>query len=359
MIRNIVVALALASGSIAASHPAAAVAPAGSAAAPTTGPEAARVRAVPVRVASFNIKNVTLDGSGGAPRPWVKRRKVIIDQVRAEAVDVLAVQEANPGRHLGIDFPDGANQYVDLKRGLNKAGGHYRVVNGHSFNCRNSSTWQRCEYMNRGASRGTRILYNQRKLSVVSKGSLLFARQGARDVDRYLAWAVFRLAETNRRFLFATTHIAPGPNAVRTAQWRQLIRRVNRLKGSMPVIVAGDFNTQKYHPVAEAMLPAMKRAGYGDVVNQRYRENPVKNPRPQARVDGWINSFNHGRRNVGRFGFATQRHKAGNNIDWVFASNDLAVPQWKVVVNYDPRTLKVRGTLPSDHNMVRATVRVR
>ena len=45
----------------------------------------------------------------------------------------------------------------------------------------------------------------------------------------------------------------------------------------------------------------------------------------------------------------------GNNIDWVFASNELAVPEWKVVARFD-KQLRLKGVIPSDHFMVRATI---
>jgi hypothetical protein len=32
------------------------------------------------------------------------------------------------------------------------------------------------------------------------------------------------------------------------------------------------------------------------------------------------------------------------------------VKEWKMVIKYDPTTLRVDGVIPSDHNMVRATV---
>ena len=51
-----------------------------------------------------------------------------------------------------------------------------------------------------------------------------------------------------------------------------------------------------------------------------------------------------------------RRDKAGNNIDWIFASDTLRVDEWKVVINWDPATMLLRGTFPSDHNMVRATL---
>jgi hypothetical protein len=41
-------------------------------------------------------------------------------------------------------------------------------------------------------------------------------------------------------------------------------------------------------------------------------------------------------------------------VDYLFADNDLDVTRWEIVVDASGRTL--RGTIPSDHNLIRATV---
>jgi hypothetical protein len=51
-----------------------------------------------------------------------------------------------------------------------------------------------------------------------------------------------------------------------------------------------------------------------------------------------------------------QTTKLGNSIDWVFASNALVVKEWETVIDFDPTTLRITGVIPSDHNMIRATV---
>ena len=86
----------------------------------------------------------------------------------------------------------------------------------------------------------------------------------------------------------------------------------------------------------------MKAAGYGDVLNQGFQENPIRVPRATAVTNGWINSFNGYRRFVGDYAYETAKEKAGNNIDWIFASNHLPVKSWKVVIDYD-RYLQLTG----------------
>ena len=71
-----------------------------------------------------------------------------------------------------------------------------------------------------------------------------------------------------------------------------------------------------------------------------------------------MNTANHFDRDVRNWSFWFKQDKPGNNIDWIFASNWLPVIEYKVVVDYDPDTWMVNGVIPSDHNMVRATLRL-
>jgi endonuclease/exonuclease/phosphatase family metal-dependent hydrolase len=124
----------------------------------------------------------------------------------------------------------------------------------------------------------------------------------------------------------------------------------------MPVIATGDFNVSKYNPISKPMLPAMEKAGFGDILDQSYGVNPPAHPRPRTMIHAWINSYNHESTDVRDFSVDPSRGKVGNGLDWIFASNNLAVKEYEVVVRFDPRTMKVRGTLPSDHNLVRAVI---
>lgn len=307
-----------------------------------------------VRVGTFNIKNVMF--ARNPSRDWRERRAVIIRQVRESRIGILGIQEAHPGRYTGVNYPDGENQYLDLMNGLNKAGANYGITSAASYNCVNPDHFNNCRYKDRGASRSTRILYNKDRFELLDRGSVLYKKQTSED--RYLVWAKFRSRITGAKFLFTTTHLATGRDAVRLAQWRQSIRVINRLRGSMPVIATGDYNVQKYHPIAREMLPAMKNNGYGDVLNQRYATNPSNDVRAEETRNAWINSYTHGRRDVKTFSFHNQRQKVGNGIDWVFASNNLKVKSYKIVCDYDPDSLMIRGALPSDHVLVTSTIQI-
>lgn len=309
-----------------------------------------------LRVASFNIQSVSLDKTVGNQRPWRQRRATVVSQIIREGVDVLGVQEANPSKTFAPRLIDGLNQFRDLQIGLNKAGGSYALTNPHPYNCLNSGTTYKCVYRNRQASHGDRILFNSRKLALVSQGATRYTVQGPGADPRFVVWAVLRVRATGETFLFVNTHLRAGAAATRRSQWYQLMSRVKALAGTRPVVIVGDFNVQKFDPLSIEMLPAMRRAGHGDVLNQEYAVNPIAAPRALRTVNGWFNTWNRLNRDVRATSYYNRRDKAGNNIDWIFASNTLRVDEWKVVINWDPATMQVRGTFPSDHNMVRATL---
>jgi endonuclease/exonuclease/phosphatase family metal-dependent hydrolase len=267
-------------------------------------------------------------------RPWRERRPALLANILGENLDVLGLQEANHGTSFQSRLVSGTTQFDDILRGLRAGGQNYAITNPHSANCVNASTTYNCVYQNRGVAGSDRIMYNASRISMISQGGYTFPTQYAGGSPRNMAYAVLQVKRTGDRFLFVTAHLESRSESVRYAQWRQLITRVSQLKGALPVVTVGDFN----------------------VLNQEYAVNPGRGVRAQHLVNGWINSANHLSRDVASFGYEDARTKTGNNIDYVFATNSLLVKEWEMVVNYDPATLQVRGVIPSDHNMIRATV---
>ena len=309
-----------------------------------------------VRAGSYNVVSVSLDGTDPRMRPWRERRPALLANILGENLDVLGLQEANHGTSFQSRLVSGTTQFDDILRGLRAGGQNYAITNPHSANCVNASTTYNCVYQNRGVAGSDRIMYNASRISMISQGGYTFPTQYAGGSPRNMAYAVLQVKRTGDRFLFVTAHLESRSESVRYAQWRQLITRVSQLKGALPVVTVGDFNMQKFDKNAATWLPAMKSAGMGDVLNQEYAVNPGRGVRAQHLVNGWINSANHLSRDVASFGYEDARTKTGNNIDYVFATNSLLVKEWEMVVNYDPATLQVRGVIPSDHNMIRATV---
>ncbi|MEP7089335.1 MAG: endonuclease/exonuclease/phosphatase family protein [Nocardioidaceae bacterium] len=318
----------------------------------------ARATSADIRVGSFNVLSVSLDRTQGLQRPWKQRRATVISQITGEHVDVIGVQEANPSNIYQSRLVDGISQLKDLRNGLNTSGGSFALTNGYAYNCANSTTSYKCRPVNRKASFADRILYNTKTVSLISQDSMLYQQQGAGHANLYLAWGLFRSKVNGHDFIFTSTHLDPVHRGIRRAQWLQMINRITTIRHGRPVISVGDFNCQKFDVMARDMLPAMHHAGLGDVLSQQYRVNPSVNVRAQKRINGWVNSLNHLSANVASFAYEDDHNKTGNSIDHVFAMNTLPVKEFKVVLAFNPNTLRVTGTLPSDHNMLRATITI-
>jgi len=245
---------------------------------------------------------------------------------------------------------------MDLKNAVNLDGADYALTNEYAYNCVKSTSNTNCVYQDRGASLDNRIMYNTNTTTLVGQGSKLYSAQTDGRTKRYLVWAIFRMEATGKQFLFTNTHLDPYSSATRQAQWDESIRLINDLKGALPVVAVGDYNTSKFTDYAATYLPRMKQNGYGDVLNQAYAQPYVKSPRTESVAHAWISSFNNYRRDVRPYAYEDARGKTGNGIDWIFASNTVRVKQWAVVVNVDPTTLAITGIIPSDHAMVRATL---
>ena len=299
------------------------------------------------------------DRTVGNRLPWAKRRATVAKQIWGERVDVIGVQEVFQGYGPRARLVSGATQFLDLRNALRGAGGNYVLTNEASYNCVNSKSSYKCVHRYRGASGGDKIYYNASTLSMISQGSYTYAHQNpaTRATVQYaMAYATLRVRATGKRFLFVTTHLDPPNRTVRVQQWNELITKVNSLKRGLPVVVVGDFNTQKFDVITKTMLPKMRRAGYGGVLNQSYATNPVTAPRAESTINGWVNSNNRYDRDVRHYSYPNNHAKTGNSIDWIFATNSIPVKQFKMVSDFDPKTLRVRGTMPSDHNMLRATL---
>jgi endonuclease/exonuclease/phosphatase family metal-dependent hydrolase len=333
--------------------------PARTSVAPTTAPPlTASTGPGDIRTGSFNVMTASGDRTEGNRLPWAQRRSAVVGAILGEHVDVIGVQEATQTNSLASRMVSGGNQFLDLRDGLNQAGGSFALTNESSYNCVNPTTSYKCTYAYRGASGGDRIYFDTTKLTMLSQGSYAYPTQNRTtpSVTYALAYAYFSVKATGARFLFTSTHLDPPDPTVRVAQWHELIAEVNRLKGSLPVVNVGDYNTQKFDPITATMLPAMKNAGYGDVLNQTYATNRVAEPRARTTTNAWVNSLNRFNRDVRTYSYANNHDRTGNSIDYVFASNDLPVQEFKMVSYFDPTTLQVQGVMPSDHNMVRATV---
>jgi endonuclease/exonuclease/phosphatase family metal-dependent hydrolase len=327
---------------------------------PTQGALGSPTPAVPtgrpadLRVATFNIRTITLDSADHPEQRWRRRADRVAalllggQTTRNPATappEVIAVQEANQS-YAKFDARC-TNQLIDLRNRLNAGGArHYEATS-----------------LSPSASVGTRILFDTARLRLEAAGSVLLAPRTT--THPHLAWAVFQVRDGGQRFFFGSVHLVPqedaGSNAVRDAEWNRLLALLAdpALTRGLPVVLGGDFNSRRSdttQPSALTHLPLMAGAGVGDSLlgdlDPADRELTVSQARPESTVNANCSSTN---------GFRLLQHcekdpsRIGQQIDYLFASNVLPVLTWEVVLDLDDQGNWL-GTIPSDHNLVRATV---
>jgi endonuclease/exonuclease/phosphatase family metal-dependent hydrolase len=312
-------------------------------------------RSTDLRVATFNIRTINLDTAARPEQQWRNRADRVAsfllgaatnNDAAAPPPDVIALQEANQS-YRGF-APRCTNQLVDLRNRLDADGTHHYEATS----------------LDPAASVGTRILFDTARLRLESSGSVLLAP--ASTTHPHLAWAVFQVRNGGQRFFFGSVHLVPNEaadsNAVRDAEWDRLLSALANpgLTQGLPVVLGGDFNSPRSGAGANTAalnhLPQMAAAGFADTLlggNPRYADRPlaVSEARPRQTTNAHCMSHN---------GFlATQRCEApdeiAQDIDYLFASNELAVKSWEQVLDIDGASNWL-GTIPSDHNLVRATI---
>ncbi|PRI10205.1 hypothetical protein B4915_12400 [Leucobacter massiliensis] len=347
----------------------------------------------PVSVATFNVA-----ASKPATSPWVlwkERRQAVWERVNSRHPDVIALQEAsfNPvtaSGDPGTGHPVGVNTrfYGDVVRGFKSAGGtSYKLTNEYPWNCANawnpadpsSGGTKRCQYVNNGASLDVRIAYNPDTVTMVSQGSRILGGENPsgwafdKEMERYLAYAVFEQKATGKRFFFATLHLHPSDTAKREAHAkaaRTLIDELNTAK--LPVVLTGDFNTNHWTSGGNDYTRIV-----GSFTNNGYKNVMGTRPASYTRQDTGLRTAYVGRANCNSFnGFAKQYALAssgssniakcwndsfrqvtnvGNNLDYILVKGVSRVPVWETMLNID-NSGTVQGAAPSDHVMLRAEI---
>ncbi len=293
-------------------------------------------------VASYNI-SVILGDSSTVHEPWSARRARVAQQLLGQqpadqpgpSPDVIAVQEADTSRKLS----DGTTQYTDLVNALNTyatGGDHYASI--------------------AGTAAATHLVYNDATLTLVSGGPLKWdAQESAVDGARYMFWGIFETKATGDRFFFASNHLETASETIRRQQWEQLIRDVPGMANGLPIVLGGDFNSPRKatNPTAGVMLPKMYAAGIGDVLGQNGPDMVhVAGNRTKQIVRGNVFSLNKWVRKTNHY---SSTNDIGQSIDYLFATNNLVVKRWQMVVD-DANDYNLDGTIPSDHNLIKATI---
>jgi len=281
----------------------------------TTGPAL-------LRIGSYNIKQPDKDTA--ACGNFTGRARDIMES----KVDVLGIQEAYQG-----------SDRVHLMDALRAAGGDEYAITlpegAHGW----ENGWD------------NRLVYNTQRVELINSTHVPFKAQDGSGTAREFVWGTFEHKANGHRFLVYTTHLEPGGTAaLKKAQWDQI--RANAVRSQkqdgqkLPVFIVGDYNTSKFRQPADSMLPKMKSSGFGDVLGQTYRSYKVSGQRAKTKTYAYFNSFNDCKIRPSR----VDSGRIGNNIDWIFASNELEIPAWRTFVRLKGTALAT--PIPSDHFLV-------
>jgi len=282
---------------------------------------------MPLRVGSFNIRNA---GIKGGPS-WAQRRRPVADTIAGQRVAVVGLQEANwtnvPGRRI--------SQYGDLINLLGK-------------------NWRSTTYVGNAGPEGTRIIYDTDQLTMLREGYQKLAGTHNGGNWRYVSWAEFRQKSTGKRFFFANTHFLQKQNKKqyesRRSSANQLVRIVARYNtANLPTIIVGDFNSHKFRNPENAPYKVITAAGYIDPLDNidDWRGGP--RGIAEKRIDAKLFTINLFKRKAMQGNYAT-----GVMVDQIFVT-PMRVSEWQTVAKVDASGRFI-GTIPSDHNMIRATV---
>lgn len=300
-----------------------------------------------LRVGSFNIRvaSATEDSKNPLERPWRERLPRVAEQIAAERLDVVGVQEASAGRTFS-----GKPQFQDLADALGQG---WALTNDVRY-CDTEEAEARCP---NGAGQNDRILYRTDRLNLLRQGSRKLDDRAsyANGKARFMIWAEFADQRTGKRFLFVNTHLEPGGSGKVHARQATLILDEIRAQNTrqLPVILVGDLAATKFSS-PNAAHDAFVKASYADSLGNAHKQKTAAGIHAEKVIDGDVNSINYFKPKPQRVGGA---YKLGSYLDYILVSSArLRVLEWKTVVGSLDAKGNFAGVIPSDHHLVRAIV---
>jgi len=287
-----------------------------------------------VRVASYNVLCSGCE-IGGAPG-WATRAPAIASTINAKDPDVITVLEAS-------GWSDGGHStqaYVDLDRRLP----NLQLVDAQTMTVGKSH-------------QGNRIMYNPAKYTVLDHGVLT----GVKDYEVYPAssapdtntpWVKLRSKDgSGTTFIVVAAHYGIPSSSYsqprktllgqNSTQLLSALDKVNAPGTSgkrLPVVLGGDLNDSRYpENVIDGAQPTLIRGGFYDAAASQKRYGTAKTT---------YNEYKPASQQ------ADDPNQDGQRIDYILTQGIRGSDEF--VNNWNPGT----SVIPSDHNMVEATVHV-
>jgi endonuclease/exonuclease/phosphatase family metal-dependent hydrolase len=275
----------------------------------------------PLKVMTYNILEKDFDGrheGGGVVAPWTERKVGVAGFITHAAPDVVAIQEGA----AWVNAMKGPRQVDSLRSAL---GGTYALAH--------TEIPPTEHYYHRT---GDYILYRKDSYAAVGAGD-----HWSLGNNHWAAYQLLRNRTSGAKVLVVSAHlIVPRGHAndlKREQETKRLVsqaRGFSRRHGNVPVVYAGDYNSDQFHHHPNGPTVAMNAAGIPNAYNVA-----------QHRTNAKFNTSNQYQRRPQHY-FA--------HMDEVFVSNGVAVRAWSQLLHL--ASGRFVGVIPSDHNPVVVTL---
>lgn len=350
-----------------------------------------------LRVASYNVMCHTCGSKSKDPtavaEPWTVRRDVVVQHISETAPHVIALQEARQSK-LKSDGDTELTQFQDL---LKRLGTSWALTNTNRYPCSNPNSDSCLDdpaaQVNNGASLGVRIAYRTDELKLLKANGV--TRQGSIKLPtapadgsgslpanpRYMAWAFFQQKDTGKKFLMVAVHLESRNDAgtqiaiadadrdyscgaednpicgkVREAQAQAVVGHVAALNTeNLPVVIAGDFASSRAELGGNKPYDVFMASGMQNPLGGT--ATTITNPPAGNRINIAYNSVNQLERKARRYGSDPAQNNTRNGAynDYILSS-PMYVSEFEQVVHVDQTTGEFIGVIPSDHNLIRASL---
>ncbi len=278
-----------------------------------------------IKVATYNVCSVACDASAHL---WTERKPAVIATIARQSLDIVALQEMD--RSL----------LADLLAGLNTASGR---------------AYMTTDPPSRGGSGTTKLAYDTNRFDMAS-GDHGFAALTAADsgTQKWAVWAILRDLVSGKKLFVVSDHLVAGAEwqelrKVQTAEVLAMVESKN--PDNLPVIIAGDFNSGRDYKPSNYVYDLLTAAGYREPLGNTNNSWAIaRTATAEHRVNLDYNTYNN-------FDTYARRSKYDNGsaIDYIWHSPKIRVAVSAVAVDVDT-TGKFVGLIPSDHNMLTATI---
>lgn len=278
---------------------------------------------LPVTMMTYNILEATNDGrteSGNTVAPWSQRKAGVVRFINQSNAGVVAIQEGA----AWVNGVKGPRQVDSLRSAL-----------GSGWSLAHTEVPPSQHHYHRT---GDYILYRNDEFAPAAAGN-----HWSIGESHWAAYQILRSRSTGARFLFISAHlIVPAGHANDVRREQETKRLVSQARsyaaahGGMPIVYAGDYNSDQYRHHPNGPTVAMKSLGI-----------PNAYALAQHRVNQRWNTANR---------YRTRPKPSFAHMDELFVSRGIAVRSWRELLDISHG--RMVGVIPSDHNPVVAHLEI-